>query len=426
MLKNRFTAISIVAVVVFYMSACTQDSNIGLNLLPENSQIDHLITDTVTLKSYTQNMDTIAGSRVSKLLIGKLADPIFGITEAATAVQVSLGSFRNFSDTIMADSVYLHLAYNNTDLRAYGDSTVNQTVNVYRMRENLQYDSIYYADTDPNSLHENELMGTTQFRTADNLDSLLRIRLDDSWADFFMHAEDSSVYDYGEDFRRYFNGFVISADESSPEASVVSLTLNTYSRLKVYYHTPTDPDSAREANFPINDFCARLNMFKHDYNGSPIEPVINSEEQHSHTYIQGMNGLIMQISIPYIDKMQENGNIAVYNAELLVETSDETVSLENIYPPVPQMIITAIDNEGNYSALTEYSSDTGYKSIKINDSGQYRFNISSYIQNILQGNRDNNGLYIYPASSSQNFYRSVVNSPENENPMKLIITYSVL
>lgn len=425
MLKHRHTLISVLILTVLSFFACNKDSDIGLGLLPEDSQLKHLTTDTISLETITKKMDTIAGSRVSKLLIGKYTDPVFGVSEAATAVQITLGDYRNFSDTLMADSVYLNLSYNNTDLRAYGDSTVLQTVNVYRMRKNLKYDSIYYTNTEPESLHNGELMGSTSFKTDGNPDSILRIKLDNSWADFFMHAEDSAVYEFGEDFRNYFNGFVLTTDDN-PNASIVSLTLNTESRMKVYYHHPSDPDSAREANFPINEFCARLNMFSHDYTGTPAETAMGNDEEQTFAYLQGMNGLITHIKTPFLENMREAGNIAIFKAELIAETAEENVSLHNSYPRVPRLTATGANEDGSFFALPEYSAEAGYQSIGISETGQYRFNITSYTQKIISGTWENNGLYIYPASSSQSFYRSVINGAKNDKPIKLIITYSEL
>lgn len=425
MLKHRHTFISVLFLTVLSFFACNKDSDIGIGLLPEDSQISHLTTDTISLETITKKMDTIAGSRVGKLLIGKYNDPIFGISQAASAVQITLGDYRNFSDTLIADSVYLNLSYNNTGLRAYGDTTVSQTVNVYRMRKNLQYDSVYYTNTDPASLHNGELMGSTSFKTDNNPDSILRIKLDNSWADFFMHAEDSSVYEYGEDFRNYFNGFVLTTDDG-PDASVVSLTLNTESRLKVFYHNPSDPDSAREAHFPINEFCARLNMFSHDYTGTPAETAMQNSEEQTFAYIQGMNGLITHIKTPFLENMREAGNIAIFKAELIAETAEENVSMHNSYPRVPRLTATGANEDGSFFALPEYSAESGYQSISMTETGQYRFNITAYTQKIISGTWENNGLYIYPASSSQSFYRSVINGAANDSPIKLIITYSVL
>lgn len=426
MTKNTVIIALLLAAITSFFYACTEDSDVGVGVLPEDALLEHLITDTFTLYTYTEKIDTVSGSGVGKLLLGKMTDPVFGITEASAAVQITLGTFNNFNDSLVADSVYLNLSYRDDGQRAYGDSTVYQTVNVYRMRENIKYDTIYNSNLDPNDFHQGELLGTADFRTDANPDSILRIRLDDSWGDFFIHPENPELFEYGDDFRELFNGFVLQTEAGNENASVVSLSLNSYSEMIVYYHWPSDPDSAREAGYPITQYCGRINMFTHDYTGTPVEDALNNTSNSEYVFVQGMGGLRMRLEMPFIEKLNELGTVAVYKAELLVETADDEGFLEDQYPSVPAMIVTGINEDGSYYALPEYSAESGYQSENLSELRQYRFDLAGYIQKVLQGAWPNNGLYIYGAADSQNFYRAVLRGAENQSPIRLIITYSIL
>ncbi|MEA2043338.1 MAG: DUF4270 family protein [Bacteroidota bacterium] len=422
--KSLFVLLFFSLTIIF---SCNEKSDVGLSVIPKNRQLNLQITDTFTLNSYSQLMDSVSGSGGSKLLIGNYTDPIFGNTQAHSAVQFTKSGTSYLHDSIPADSVYIYLSYTEDEPRAYGDSTIEQTINVYRLTENLQHDSSYNATKPVGELHDNELMGSVTVSTAYNPDSLIRIKLDDSWADYLTKAEDSTVYEYGEDFRAYFNGVVLTT-AGGADASIISLNLNSESLLKVYYHHESDADSAREALFPIDSYCARLNMFEHDYSGTPAQNQLQNPESHgdSLVYIQGMNGLRLKVDIPHLTQLIPEGNIAVHRAEIVLETAPEEQSGESIYPASPHMLISAVGPDGEYLLLQDYLNESGYGNVAYNDINQYRFDVAFYIQQILRGTATNNGFYIFTSAGSQKFYRTVIKGPQHSSPLRLILTYSHL
>ncbi len=425
MTKNKiFIGLLFTAIISFF--SCVDKSNVGMGVLPEDALLKHTVSDTITLKTYTVLPTKMGGSGISHLLLGKITDPVFGVTEASTAVQVTVGTFKNFSDSLIADSVYLNLAYNNGGLSSYGDSMVTQTVAVYRMRKNILSDSIYYSNRNPSELHNNELLGTATLCSGTSTDSIFRIKLNDDLADFFLHPEDPDVYKYGDDFRAFFNGFVLQTEQENRDAAIVSFTLNKNSAMKVYYHWESDADSAREVVFPITKYCGRLNMFGHEYTNASVRPFIDDENANEYSFIQGMNGLQMKIELPFIKDLKKLGNVAIYKAEIVLEPANNENFGEENYPSSPSLIITSKDENGEYLAIPEYASENIYRGVELSEANQYRFDIGSYIYKVLNNTWKNEGLYVYGASDSQNFHRSVICGSAHENRAKLIITYSIL
>ncbi len=134
-----------------------------------------------------------------------------------------------------------------------------------------------------------------------------------------------------------------------------------------------------------------------------------------------MGGLRTKIKFPFIKDLKELGNIAIYRAELVINTAPSSITDEANFPVIENIFLAGCTSENKYYLLQEY----GYSGVAINENS-YSFDIAGYIRDILDGNIENNGLLLFAYSGNTNFGRSVITTGNHSNRMKLYITYAKL
>ena len=156
--QKRFVSIAIVALLFFtyFNSGCSklETTDIGSDLLPA---VDNIHTfDTLLTINASQgifNLDSTLVSSTDDQILGKVTDPLFGITQANVFVQLKPTFFPfyygNAKDTINSslapgtgfDSVVLCLSYKGF----WGDSSVPLNLDVWDVPVNAGglWDSLY-------------------------------------------------------------------------------------------------------------------------------------------------------------------------------------------------------------------------------------------------------------------------------------------
>ena len=406
--------------------SCQTKTNIGYGILPEDDIINAEITDTVTLNVYTLSMDTIVTSGVSGLLLGEYIDPVFGYSKASFVCQYGLAEYPVFSQESdhIADSAVLTLILDTVNLNYYGDIQAAHTIQIYRLTNNLDSDTIYYGNHDPSEFMTGDLIGETTITV--NPDSAkIKIPLDQSLAVAFLDAE-NDVYTSSENFINFFKGVYIKSECENDDGAILKFKVNSESVLSIYFHESTTPEEALEFKVTSNTSSAvRFNMFEHDYTGVSFENNIDNEEgmQDSVAYIQAMGGLRTKINMPYIENLKDLGDIVIYRAELIIKTAPTNDTYESSYSAIEKLLLTGYSPEYEYYLLAEYISGSSYLGEDYSDS-EYRFDIASYIRNILDGTTENNGFYLFSSSGNKYFNRSVITTGKHSQKMKLYITYA--
>src|SRR5690606_22610412 len=155
---------------LFFLSACRQDEE---KLKPEfvNNDAYSRFTNQIEVRTKTLRSDSILADRVATGLAGIYKDSVFGISRAALHVQPRLST--NFltlgqaGETLITDSVVLSLHYDGI----FGDSSVQQTLEVYRIDEQLETDENYPSNTQIAT--QPSILGSKTFRP--DLENELRI-----------------------------------------------------------------------------------------------------------------------------------------------------------------------------------------------------------------------------------------------------------
>ena len=430
--KNKpgyFIILAVLAIAV--LSNCKKkESDIGLDVQPEGDRIPLYCTDTIEIFAYTVSEDSLTSYSNSLSIAGSYYDPIFGLASASFMTHFRLSTnnvvFDKTNDgSLTADSIVLYLYISET----YANSSYEQHVHVYKLNQDIYKDSSYYSDVDINQYCDvaNDEIGYRSF-IPDNVDSIISITLDQTFAQEILFADTSDLVD-NEAFLKTFKGLYISTEDASASGTggiVYYDLLSDDSQVILYYHD-SDDDSLTYS-FVLNNNCARINAFKHDYSSSPIASAVdNPSYQDSILYLQGLGGVKTKIFFPNISSWRNISNITINKAELVVpiETDDATAS---VYPKPERLTVRALKETGGTELIIDdpyYNESYSYFNGYIDSTNNtYNMIITRYFQYLLQGQYSDYGLYIIPYNKRIEANRVIIGSTSNSNKLRLIVTYT--
>mgnify|MGYP000024962664 CR=1 FL=1 len=206
---------------------------------------------------------------------------------------------------------------------------------------------------------------------------------------------------------------------------------NIYTRITLFYHNSTDTTSYY---FPVNkDACARYTHFEHDYSSATeLNAQLNSSNsiQKDKVFVQAMAGVRTKITMPYLMNLFSQGKIAINKAELIMPVDPTSISgADTIYIPHPKLVATIADSALGPVIMPDYFEGATYFGGEYDKTKkEYRFNIARYMQQVLNGKRKNQGLYIITNArpTTANRVQLVGGNKLLTNRMRLKITYTPL
>lgn len=397
------------------LNSCqNEESPIGLGIIPGSDQME-LFCDTFNVRAYTVSDLNIATDERSLATLGSYVDPVFGFSKASFICQTRISSNNvDFSDVVKLNSLELHLKY---DFH-YGDIQTAQTLNIYRLLNDVYIDSVYYASYKP-ELSDLELL-TTLSLDVPMEDSLLKITLPIELAQEFIDADSTNFTD-NDAFIQYFKGFYLTTENLAADGCIYSFDLyDSDSRMMLYFNDSLDYE------FYINTKSAAFNMFEHDYSLASADiqtAVADSTGLYDYCYVQSLGGLKTKLFFTDLDTLLSSSNIAINKAQLTISIQDNYN--EQVYVAPPKMTLVAVLENGKYDFLTDYKvNSTKFGGDMDTDYYTYTFNIPFHIQELINGNTDY-GLYLFATENRTKPYRVILNNKDGDkNAIKLEIYYS--
>lgn len=425
-MKIRFLALlftATLAVSIFFFSSCrkiNEATELGGDLIPP---VDNITTfDTlVDVQAFNDTFGLATDSqylgRNEVFYLGRITnDPFFGKTEAQMFFELKPLIYGAYpfarKDSVKIDSIVLVLSY----LETYGDSSASQTLNVYELDQsnNFTNDSLYlirkndftYNTAAPLSYPVNQQVtpknlddSVKAFR--DTTTKQLRITLDTNFARRLFNYDTTDAYKTDSIFRARFKGFAVRSESGGNALMGFSLG-DANTKLAIYYNYPKT-SGGRDTTvtyFFFSTLSAAANYVKRDYSGTPLEASLGGTPQDQVIYLQNSPGTFATIKIPGLTSIS---NRVVHRAELSVEqifdhsdtmfttpdvlymdAYDPTITSGKQYRMIPYDVST--DNFGSpqnlstFSILPKTTFDISGNSIKT-----WKFNITRYIQHILNG-----------------------------------------
>jgi len=429
------TTFFLAATLALGFVSCTKESNLGLDVQPENDLIQLGVQDTTMIISVTEREDSVRTDEAPLSLFGTMNDPVFGKSSAGIFAQFLIPgddqgiSFGNMGDLVL-DSTVLTLAYRND---FYGDTTM-QTATVYQVTESMHKDSVYFSNREM-AYFPTPLASVTfaaRPRTKINVDGgerapHLRIRLDPNFGQLLFSQSGTSNLQNNTNWLNFMKGLYIKPGNSGDGIVQFSMT-DSLTRLTFYYRnvnaTP-DPDTL-VYSFPVTSGkAAYFGHFTHDYTGTPVASALNTSNSQQ-VYVQGMAGTRVKLTTPHIRKWSELGPIAINKAELVIKADANYI--DNLHAANARLYLVSLDSAGNASILLDMLDNiSAYDGNFNSGTNEYRINLPRHVQRLVDGTKPNYGMYLKELDPAQSARRVVLNSSGNPSPnlkMYLRIAYT--
>ena len=401
------------------------------NLLTKNDTLN-LAKDTLHLTITSQFEKPLIVSGISEGLVGSLYDPNFGTTVCGLYAHCELTSSDvSFGGKPRLDSAVFSVAYNGL----YGLCNVPVNISLYEMNQDI-YDSVTYYS---NGSYQVKIppIGQLNHFVPDLVDSIpsglgplspqMRIPLSTAFGNKLLLADPATVLSSNASFLSFFKGIYLTVNSNTIGNGIMYLNLpSSLSGITLYYHDDSSFTYGLSYYLPITG--ASINHFDNTYNGTPASAAINSGNiPQQKLYLQGGIGIKGKILMTGLSTLPKNTGI---NKAELVLTQ---VAGDTLYPAPLTLSLFYIDDSGNAQYLEDQGLGTfGGTLIAETVNGvvynRYKFNISKYLQRVLQGVHNNNGLYLQVPSSATSSERVVIgNSSTDQNyKVSLVITYTKL
>lgn len=410
-------------------------TDIGGDLIP---QIDNVNTFDTTLevqtfnKLFTRTTDSTRSNISVTQFLGSINnDPLFGKTEASLFFELLPTTLKtpfpfDKSNLIELDSIVLVLNY--TGL--VGDSVMPQQVRVYEIAndQHLKGDSSYLIRNEVFTAGQ-PLGPTKTFLPKDLNDSVtvfrekaknqLRIPLDKSFGFRLLNYDSTTQYISDSAFKTYFNGFAVVPENNGMGNGLISVNISdTNTKLAIYtrYKNGDKTDTAvtyfrPKISATTGGYATgSANLIKRDYSGAEIANSVEGDDADDLLYIQNAPGSYATIKIPGLAGLS---NRLIHRAELIVEQVHHPS--DNTFTTPTYLYLDAVDSsiQSYYRTIpydAEYSPSTsqidllsfgGVGKLAQNNSYIWRFNLSRYVQHVVNGTEP-----VYTLRLSSPFYFS--------------------
>ena len=435
----KYLQIGIIFVVCsLFFTACKEDTGIiGLDVQPDDELLNTDTLHSTVITAYSALHDSLITSNVNVNVLGYLNDPVFGKTQAGIYTQFRLSASNvDFGENAVADSIVLTLVY----AGYYGDTLNSFKLNVYELDKDM-YKSERYS-TVSSLAHKNDPLTDNPNlyispRPATKQDTAipayyLSIRLKNDLADKFISQSGKNVYANDAAFLSFFKGIYLEAETGSGNGCLVSLNMtHTFSKLTLYYHNAQK--DGLKFSFILDDSTAHFGTFHHfGYTAATQHLQDQLNGNHATTnevlYAQAGAGIKTVLHFPNLKEKFNNQKVVIHRASLLISLKDD--ALPNYLPP-NALTLTYSDSTGAGHLLPDYGYEYfggKYNSLK----KEYSFNITQYIQSLVDGRADDYPLNLMVSPAGTYFSRLMIygtqplSSADVDKRLRLRINYTVI
>ena len=360
-------------------------------------------------------------------ILGAYHDPKMGTFNASIYSQFHLSNTISFDagDVAIVDSVVLSLRY-----RGYYGELDPQTFEVYELDDTMDVDRTYYKNDVEAVKPTNLVEPSSATQTPNPSDSVLvgttkkpaqlRLRLDSLWAQDIMDDATGGDPAFTDDalFENYMKGLHINVTDSNPpvgKGGVFYFNMeDNNTKVTIYYHLQADANATPyELVLEVEDDCADFNHVEIDNSGYPVANVLSNPINGQNQYYAQAFQSRAKVEFPSLNNLSKKA--VVHNALLVIPIAHQTLS--SFYP----------SNQLTVGYKTDEGKIVGFNVIAYDDSKKsYIIDVRNYVQDIVSGDAENRGVFLYPTFFSSTAERIVFNGPNttNKEKPKLIVKYT--
>ena len=335
-----------------------ENSHLGHTLVESSFYNVHVDTCTVDISTVLEDSIVTRGDSICQ--IGHYRDDTWGMVTAAYYAEYSTASFtpnENYSYTL--DSLVLVMRHSG---HYWGDTLTRPLVHIYRLEKPIEL-------TDDEDLYNRTVLATEAtplcsftYRPRPGETKVQEIRLPDEWGQQLLDdlVNQEEYLEEQENFKREFPGLAFVPDETGQ--CISGFLVNDSSMcLTLHYHEISTQRTEQELTFSVHTECAYTGI-RHDQTGTPLAEVRSGIENYVHStslghlaYMQGLTGYYNQLEFPYLNDLQDAGQIvSIESATLYLYPQKGSYNRINQLPDDIRLYIT---DENNVLEDYVYGSD---------------------------------------------------------------------
>lgn len=415
------------------------EDDLGLSVLDPADTLGTVLTDTSSIISWPRQDSAVRTSTLSANLLGSYVDDVFGpvSTGIATQLRLSVNNIGPADPSLVCDSLILSFAYTTTT-PLYGDLDP-QVIRVFRLTEDLHTDSIYKNNHQPAADVIDLVQGAPRLFTpsptagpvigGDTLEPQVRIPLSTDLGNELLGLWGSATLADNASFLAYFKGLVVRPDnpgQAPLQGGAWRLNLlSGSSKMTLHYHNGAG--EALTFDFIIGSSSMRytFSTFDHAAASLPELPLALADSTHgqSATYVQSLGGLRTELRFPWLDQYRSTPYRAVAKAELVVPVAGD---FHDTYLPPDQLFAFRKADDGTDLLVPDQIAGQGtVGGFYDAEANEYRFNLTRWVQGVINGTYANTGLSLVPGSNGVSVNRTALAGPLHAtSPMKLVLTFT--
>ena len=336
------------------------DSNSDLGRTLVDSSFYNIFVDTCTVDISTVLEDSIVTRGDSVCQIGVYQDGTWGRVRATYCAEYNTVKFApDVNYSYVLDSLVLVMQHSG---QYWGDTLARPRVNVYRLLNPIELpdDEELYNRTSM-AMEETPLFSFS-YRPEPGRKTKHEIRLPDELGRWLLEelVNEADYFDEQEDFKEEFPGlaFVPDGDGSCINGFLVN---DSSMCVTLRYREVSTEQTEKEVSFKVNMDYAYTGIV-HDPTGTPLEQVPRGIENYVHStdmdhraYMQGLTGYYNQLEFPYLNELQDQGQIvSIETATLYLYPLKDSYNQTSQLPDDIRLYIT---NENNVLEGYVYGSD---------------------------------------------------------------------
>lgn len=400
------------------------DITVGVDAATPTGSNAHYV-DTLTVRMATVWHDSVVTSTSDNQLVGRYTDPRLGTITARSYFRVGLTAAYVPDTDEVYDSLVLVLK---PDGYRYGDTTRQQTVEVHRLRDQLETAKTYYAfnQLGYDAAPLNQGQGTRAFRAQPTLRTL-RLRLADALGRELLTTGKAGRLTTDAEMNYLLAGLVLTPGAADDAALIRSQLSTDGAALCLYTHSPLDPLTALTQSFTLAAGTQHFYQVTADRTGTLLAPLttplqgLNVDQTAQESYIDGVLGLQTKIEIPYLNDLHSFGTrLTIVQAYVRLQVVPGS---SNRYIAPPTTLVPYLSGRGNQQGLILSSTTIPFQSAVSSltglETGNYSFSAADYCQAVVDRTLDNNGILLVSGTPTS-VERVVLGGPKRtENRLKL-------
>ncbi len=402
--------------------SCKKESNVGSSLISNDSKFYGTLVDTLTVNAYTEVDTVLPTENNSRVVVGELNDPEFGITQAQWYAQfliptsaLTLGSNPQIDSIVLSfyvDTTY-HATNGTTTFKAY-ELNNDFASGKYKSNQSIAFGT--------------ELGNTTVARDS----GVVRVKLSNNFGQKILNATGDTLTSNAT-FLKLLKGITIKGEENSLNANEGALFVvnpsHSSTKITLYYN------ATEKAELKITTTSRYFVNYKHDFSSATDlnNQLSNASLGNNRLFLKPLAGTRVVLTFPSLYNWNKDKHYIIQRAELVLPVEATSNSTYRV-PSAMGILKLEKGTEVAFADLTDYK-NYDIPSYTINgvvfynggllENDKYRFLLTKFINDqALKSTTDT--LVVNSLGSMTNPYRTIFagTNQNNSTRTKLLIYYT--